>query len=88
MSIFPRYQAPKVNRSFAFDPETLATLIAIITKAVQDTTVAFAAELDKLDINVEDRTELIRSVCEGIASGSADIIEKWKDSHRQPVRAK
>ena len=83
------YKDPTIwNRSSAFSPEVLAALIAILTKAVQDTTKSFAVELDKLDISAEDRTELIHRLAEGVASGSADIIEKWKDSHRQVRKAK
>ncbi len=74
------------NRSSAFDARTLAALIAVITRAVQDTTVTFSAELDKLDINANDRHELIHLLAEGIASGSADIIKQWQDAHRQPRR--
>ncbi len=76
------------NRSSAFDPETLATLIAIISRAVQDTTVTFAVELDKLDISAEDRQELIHMLGEGISAGSAAVIKQWQDSHRAPVRTK
>jgi hypothetical protein len=81
------YKDPTVwNRSRAFDPRTLAALIAIITSAVQDTTKSFAVELDKLDISAEDRQELIHMLGEGIAAGSADIIKKWQDDRRAPVR--
>jgi hypothetical protein len=76
------------NRSSTFTPEVLAALIAIITKAVQDTTKSFAVELDKLDISAEDRQELIHLLAAGIAAGSADIIKKWQDDRRMPRRAK
>jgi hypothetical protein len=76
------------NRSSAFDARTLAALIAIITAAVQDTTKSFAVELDKLDIGAEDRQELIHLLAAGITAGSADIIENWKNQHRQPRRTK
>jgi hypothetical protein len=88
MNTFPRYTAPKVNRSFAFDPETLAKILAITSQSVQETSVALAREMDKMDISDEERAEALHVVAEGVSKGISDAIESWKDSHRQPRKVK
>jgi hypothetical protein len=86
MNAFPRYTAPKVNRSFAFDPETLAKILAITSTAVQETSVALAREMDKIDISDEERHEALSMLATNIAKGVHDAIEQWKNDHRQPRR--
>jgi hypothetical protein len=73
------------NRSSAFDPETLAKILAITSQSVQETSVALAREMDKMDISDEERAEALHVVAKGVSKGIADAIERWKDERRNPA---
>jgi hypothetical protein len=73
------------TRSSAFDPETIGAINCITSKAVQETSVALAREMDKMGISDEERAEALHVVAEGVSKGIHDEIEKWKDERRNPA---
>jgi hypothetical protein len=73
------------TRSSAFDPETIGAINCITSKAVQETSVALAREMNKMDISDEERAEAIHTVARDIAKGISDAIESWKDERRNPA---